>query len=91
LGARAPLLRSIALLEPLYYTRPGAPAASFFIYATGAVYTGAPFVDPGILEEGIVTTLDTGKFVALHHLLPISKFRNATVGIAPVTRLDRTA
>jgi hypothetical protein len=48
-------------------------------------------VDPGILEEGIVTTLDTGKFVALHHLLPISKFRNATVGIAPVTRLDRTA
>lgn len=80
-----------ALLEPLYYTRPGAPAAPFFIYATGAVYTGVPYVGPGVLEEGIATTLDAGKFVALHHLLPISKLRNATVGIAPVTRLDRTA
>jgi|GEM_PF-809616 len=80
-----------ALLEPLYYTRPGSPAASFFIYATGAVYTGVPFVEPGILDEGVATTLDTGKFVALHHLLPISKLRNATVGIAPVTLLDRIA
>ncbi len=80
-----------ALLEPLCYTRPGAPAAPCFIYATGAVYTGAPYVGPGVLEEGIATTLDTGRFVALHHLLPISKLRNATVGIAPVTRLDRIA
>ncbi|MDD3071101.1 MAG: STAS domain-containing protein [Methanoculleus horonobensis] len=80
-----------ALLEPLYYTRPGAPAAPFFIYAAGAVYTGVPYVGPGVLEDGIATTLDAGKFVALHHLLPISKLRNATVGIAPVTRLDRTA
>jgi anti-sigma B factor antagonist len=80
-----------ALLEPLYYTRPGSPAAPFFIYATGAVYTGVPFVEPGLLEEGIATTLDTGEFVALHHLLPISKLRNATVGIAPITRLDRTS
>ncbi len=80
-----------ALLEPLYYTRPGSPAAPFFIYATGAVYTGVPFVGQGVLEEGIATTLDTGEFVALHHLLPISKLRNATVGIAPVARIDRTA
>lgn len=79
------------LLGPLYYTRPGSPAARFFIYATGAVYAGVPFVGPGVLEEGIATTLDAGKFVALHHLLPISKLRNATVGIAPVTRIDRIA
>jgi anti-sigma B factor antagonist/stage II sporulation protein AA (anti-sigma F factor antagonist) len=80
-----------ALLEPIYYTRPGSPTGRFFIYATGAVYTGTPFAGPGVLEEGIAAALDTGKFVALHHLLPISKLRNATIGIAPVSRIERAA
>lgn len=79
------------LLEPLYYMRPGAPAGRFFIYAAGAVYAGTPFAGPGVLEEGIAAAIEAGKFVALHHLLPISKLRNATIGIAPVSRIERAA
>lgn len=78
-----------AVLEALFYTRPGAPASSLFIYASGAVYTRVPFVEPGVLEEGVVTALKEGEFSALHHLLPITKLRSATVGIAPVTRIER--
>ncbi len=88
-GARAGSSFDPAVLEPLSYTRPGASAPPLFIYATGAVYTGVPFVEPGVLEEGITTALKAGTFTALHHLLPIAKLRSATVGIAPVTRIER--
>lgn len=87
--ARAESALDPAVIEPLTYARAGAPASPFFIYATGAVYAGVPFVEPGVLEEGIATALEKGTFTALHHLLPIAKLRSATVGIAPVTRIER--
>jgi len=88
--SRAEASADSGAIEPLYYKKSVSPDASHFIYATGAIFKNAPFVRAETLEEGISAVIGKAEFTALHHLLPISKLRGATVGIAPITRIERT-